>query len=187
MRKFSILTDALPDSVKVFDIDYPVHTSFRNWVQISSILADKGIKDSKKAAEALKLCYKDALPPNFISAMLGMMTFLHRGTDDSVSQSKRPPLFSFSQDADVIYASFMRLYGIDLTRQDLHWYTFCALLSSLSEENPFAAVVKIRSFDESSVKDPSRRAKIAELKARFALQDAAAREVDVAGQLKTLF
>ena len=187
MRKFSILTDALPDSVKVFDIDYPVHTSFRNWVQISSILADKGIKDSKKAAEALKLCYKEKLPPNLISAMLGMMTFLHRDTDYSVSQSKKPPLFSFVQDADVIYASFMRQYGIDLTCQDMHWYTFCALLSALSEENPFAALVKIRSLDESSVKDPSRRAKLAELKARFALQDTFTREIDVAGKIETLF
>lgn len=187
MRKFSILTDELPNTVKVFDERYPVHTSFRNWIKISCILADNGMKDSKKAAEALKLCYKETLPPNLISALLGMMTFLHRGTDDSVSQSKQPPLFSFVQDADVIYASFLRLYGIDLTCQDLHWYTFCALLSSLSEENPFAAVVKIRSFDESTVKDPARRVKIAELKARFALQDAAAREIDVAGRLETLF
>ena len=187
MRKFSILTDELPDTVKVFDERYPVHTSFRNWVKISCILADNGIKDSKKAAEALKLCYKEKLPPNLISALLGMMTFLHRGTDDSVSPNKNPPLFSFAQDADVIYASFMRQYGIDLTCQDLHWYTFCALLSSLSEDNPFAAVVKIRSFDERIVKDPSRRAKIAELKARFALRDVDSREIDVAKGLETLF
>lgn len=187
MHKFNILTDVLPDFVTIFDIQYPVHTSFRNWLNILALLEQES-QDAKQTAEALKLCYKDTLPPNIVSAFLGMLTFLNRGTDFSVSPNrKEAQLFSFSQDADIIYATFYRQYGIDLTKEDMHWYTFCTLLSSLSEENPFATVLKIRSMDETQIKDRTRRRKIAELKDKFSLEGGTKQEIDVAETLAGLF
>lgn len=189
MRSFNILTDSLPETVTLFGEEYAVHTSFQNWIQIAVFASEGSIKESKNMAKALKLCYKDRLPPNIVSACLGMLHFLNRGAELSAPQGgKRMPVFSFRQDADVIYAAFYEQYGIDLACTDLHWYQFCALFSSLAEDNPFQTLLKIRTMDERSIKEPKRRRKIAALKKQFSLkQSGAAREIDVAKQLSSLF
>ncbi len=189
MKQFNILTDALPETVTLFQKEYPIHTSFRNWIQILALLGNQEEKNSKCMAKALKLCYKEALPPNLVSAFLGMLHFLNRGTEISVSRKeKKEPLFSLFEDAEVIYAAFYTKYGIDLTKQDLHWYTFCALLASLPEDNAFQTVLKIRSFDESTIKNQKKRREMVQLKKRFQLQNAAQRhEIDVAENLAALF
>lgn len=191
MFEFNILTDSLPETVVLFERKYPVYTSFRNWIQIAQMAANGSLKEDRNAAKALALCYKDNLPPNIVSAFLGMLQFLNRGADLTAPRGKREksvPLFSFSQDADIIYAAFYSKYGIDLTRSELHWYAFCALFSSLSEDNPFQTVLKIRTFDEHKLKDPQKRRKLVALKQKFGLeQNGNAREVDVAENLLQLF
>ena len=186
MRKINLLTDALPDSITVFGKVYPVHTSFRNWVRIA-LLAGNGEKpSSKKTAEMLSLCYKEELPPNLISALLGLERFLNRGADFSAPVGNSAPLFSFAEDSERIYAAFYKSYGIDLAKEDLHWYTFCALFSSLPEENPFATVLKIRSMDEKEITDKEAKRKIRKLKNAFALKGEG-REIDVAEEICALF
>lgn len=188
MSRFNILTDTLPDTVTLFEKEYKVHTSFKNWLRIEKIISSYS-EDEKKVAKALKLCYKEELPPNIVSSFLGMMVFLNRGTELAVPQGeKTEPLFSFSDDADIIYSAFYSKYGIDLNKEDMHWYKFCTLFSTLSLDNPFQSTLKIRTLDESNIKDPSKRRKIRMLKEKFKVKDVANRsEVDVAERLSTLF
>ena len=119
-RGYNVLVDDLPDYVTLFETKYPVFTSFKNWIKIA-LLAEKGGLDDKKAvATMLKLCYRDKLPPNIVSAVLGMMAFLNGDTEFSVSSDKKKTkkLYSFSDDANAIYGAFYSKYGIDLN------YTF---------------------------------------------------------------
>ena len=184
-KPFHILTDRLPDTVTVFGTEYPIHTSFRNWVKIAMLAENKKLRDSEKMAEMLKLCYKEELPPSLPSAILAAELFMKGDAEQSASSPEGTPMFSFVQDADVIYAAFLGKYGIDLTKEDLHWYVFRALLSALSEENPFRTILKIRSTDEKDVKDKKARAVLRSLKKRFSLNRGS--EVDVAGSLADLF
>lgn len=189
MRQFNILLDALPETVTLFKKEYPVYTSFRNWIQISEIVNDKSLSEEKKAAKAISLCYKDELPPNLISAFLGMMTFLNRGADIfAPRREKKEPMFSFSGDADIIYSTFYSKYGIDLLKEDIHWFKFCSLFSSLSSENAFGAVMNIRTIDESKIKDASQKRKVCALKKKFSVKSSGkVREVDVAECLSNIF
>ncbi len=189
MKQFNILVDNLPETVTIFSREYPVHTSFRNWIRISEIVSDKALSEEKKMAKTLSLCYKDELPPNLISALLGMMTFLNRGADFCAPHSeKETPLFSFLQDADIIYSAFYSKYGIDLSKEEMHWFKFCSLFSSLTSDNAFSAVVNIRSMDESKIKDASQRRKISALKRKFSVKDSGkTREVNVAECLSNIF
>lgn len=189
MKPFNILTCDLPETVTLFSKEYPVFTSFKNWIKIYEVLNDETLSDEKKTAKALSLCYKSELPPNVISAFLGMLTFLNRGAEFSAPQEKsEAPLFSFSGDADIIYASFLEKYGIDLLKEDMHWFKFCSLFSSLSQDNPFSAVMNIRTFDESKIKDPAKRRKIQKLKRKFGVEvKGKRREVDVAESLSFIF
>ena len=185
-KELNILTDILPDSITLYGVEYPIHTSFKNWVKISCILEKESIKEPKVLAEVLKLCYKETLPPNSISALLGAISFLNRDTDFSVSpQVKKEKTTSFSHDACLIYSAFYSKYGIDLSETDMHWYKFLALFETLADENPFKTVIKIRTTDEKEIKDPKTRRKIASLKSKYRITSQ--KEVDVGESIKQLF
>ena len=185
MKKFNILTDALPEHIVLYETPYPVHTSFKNWLKISELLKEQS---GKNIGKALSLCYKEKLPPNLPSAVLGMMDFYNRGAFDYAPQGeKKEPIVSFSQDADVIFAAFRQVYGIDLTKEELHWHVFCALFSALSEDNAFLNLIRLRTMDETTIKDPKRRRKVQKLKEKVRLQSEKTSEIDVAQKLSGLF
>ena len=67
----------------------------------------------------------------------------------------------------------------------MHWYKFLALFESLADENPFASILRIRTTDETSIKDSSKRKKLRELKAKYEIKSNA--EIDVAKNISSLF
>lgn len=186
-RGYNVLVDDLPDYVTLFETKYPVFTSFKNWVKISLLAEKGGLNDKKAVATMLKLCYRDKLPPNIVSAVLGMMAFLNGDTDFFVSSDKKKTkkLYSFSDDANAIYGAFYSKYGIDLVSSDMHWYKFCALFEGLTEENPFRTLLKIRTIDEREIKNPKTRRHMMGLKAKYSIKQDA--EVDVAENISSLF
>ncbi len=186
-KDFNVLIDELPDYVTLFGEKYPVFTSFKNWIKISLLLENKGLKEPKSTAEILKLCYREKLPKNIGSAILGMLAFLNGDTDFFVSPDKweSKKLYSFSDDCDAIYASFYTKYKIDLENCDMHWYKFCALFEGLADENPFNTLIKIRTTDETKIKDSAKRRKLKELKAKYGLKSNT--EIDVAKNISSLF
>ena len=186
-KNYNVLVDDFLDFVTLYGEKYPVFTSFKNWVKISVLLETKGLKDAKAVAEMLKLCYREKLPQNIGSAVMGMMAFLNGDTDISVSSDKKKAkkLYSFSVDANQIYASFYSKYNIDLANSDMHWYKFCALFEGLAEENPFATLIRIRTIDETEIKNANKRRKIKELKTRYDLKTNT--EIDVAENISSLF
>lgn len=187
MYNINILTDPLPDAITVFGVRYPVHTSFRNWVKIACLLDAPKEKQIASVGEMLALCYKDTLPPCLESAVLGMLAYLRRTTDiPERDAGGKTSVFSFLEDSERIYAAFYKAYGVDLAKEDMHWYTFCALFSTLSEENPFATVLNIRTMEEESVDNPKAKSRIRRLKRIFALRENK-KEIDAAEALEGLF
>lgn len=186
-KGYNLLTCKLPDYVVLFEKKYPVYTSFKNWIEISLLAEKNGMNDAKILAKMLKLCYRDTLPPNLVSAVLGMLAFLNGDTDFFVSSEKKktPKIYSFSQDANTIYAAFYEKYGIDLCDTDMHWYKFCALFAGLADDNPFKTLIKIRTTDESEIKNTKARRRIKELKAKYGLTTKS--EIDVAENISSLF
>jgi len=185
-KQYNILCSELPDYVTLYGIKYPVHTSFKNWIEISILAQERGMCDAKAVAQMLRLCYREKLPTNMMSAVLGMLAFLNGDADISVSSDKKPKkLYSFSEDAHAIYSAFYSKYGIDLEKSHMHWYKFCALFEGLSDDNPFKTLIKIRTMDETAVKDEKTRRKIINLKAKYSLELPA--EVDVAENISSLF
>ena len=62
--------------------------------------------------------------------------------------NKQP--FDFETDADLIYAGFMQQYGIDLQREDMHWWKFMILLENLGTDTRLQKVMEYRTIDTSS-------------------------------------
>ena len=65
-------------------------------------------------------------------------------------------------------AAFQQAYGIDLTREKVHWFRFRALFAALPEETLMAKIMSWRTMDLSEY-EGSMRDRYADLQERFAL------------------
>ena len=64
--------------------------------------------------------------------------------------------------------AFQQAYGIDLTREKVHWFRFRALFAALPEDTLMAKIMSWRTMDLSEY-EGSMRAHYADLQERFAL------------------
>lgn len=116
----------------------PINTDFRNMVQVDLILKDSDIQENEKMVKALMLLYPD-IPKDVEKACAGFIWFYSRGQAAEHGEGNPPKdkkqSFCFKQDADLIIAAFMAVYGIDLTAiSNLHWWLFMALFEGLPSD-----------------------------------------------------
>lgn len=87
--------------------------------------------------------------------------------------------FDYVQDAEAIFASFMREYHINLLKQrgKMHWREFKALFDGLSENSYMQRIISIRQRDLSEVDDSKMRQQLTEAKSYYALDEPQKEEV----------
>lgn len=170
----NILTDQLPESVLVAGKEYKINTDFRTSILFEEMIQDKNITeeqrffmeellnipefdgDEKKARllskynSGLALYYPE-IPGDLDGAISQMLWFYQCGKTEEQKQSvkgkKQEQIYSFTYDADYIYAAFMEQYGIDLNAADLHWWKFSAMFSGLKEDCLISKVMGYRAAD----------------------------------------
>lgn len=167
----SFLTEPLANSLDIEGKHYPINTDFRVWLKFYELTKRESL-DFRSVTEGIILCYKDGvLPPSFLKASEAMWHFF-MGTNEKNSKSSGiagKKIFDFTEDAPLIYASFLSEYGIDLLQEDMHWHKFLTLLKNLSPESPFMRVAAIRSINPDDIKDAARRSEIIKKQKIFAL------------------
>ena len=113
-------------------------------VRLSNAYAH-GRLDGEHPEEALAIMerfYHKPVPPEQLPDAYGCMVDFYRageqaaaGTSDQPdSTPASPPAFDYQCDAGYIVAAFQQAYGIDLTREKVHWFRFRALFAALPEE-----------------------------------------------------
>lgn len=121
------------------------------------------------ARSAIWRFYKDPhplleTPEKLFDAYRWMMEFYQAGEKaaegasvrSSVSSAATLP-FDYQCDAPYIVAAFQRLYGIDLTREHIHWFRFRALLrGAIGEDCMFSRIIDWRTADLTEM-DPEKR------------------------------
>lgn len=80
-------------------------------------------------------------------------------------------IYSYEQDADAIYSSFMMQYHIDLLKErgKMHWCVFRALFDGLSEDTPIQRIIELRQKNLTDVPD-EQRGKVMQLQQYYALK-----------------
>ncbi len=80
--------------------------------------------------------------------------------------------FDIKRDADLIYASFLSEYGIDLIDQQgkLHWHKFQALLQGLSSESILQKVIQIRLWKPRKGESSEYKASMRKLQEYYSLE-----------------
>lgn len=155
----NILMDDLPDTVIVADTVLPIDTDYRTGILLEQTLCDLIMSDEEKLNTVLKLYYGTNIFAllNTIEvvqeALERIMWFYRCGVERKVesdtkedSPEKDPP-FSYEYDASYIYAAFIEAYGIDLTKQRLHWWQFRALFLALPETVQFCKIMSYRMME----------------------------------------
>lgn len=188
----SVLFGGLPESVLCGDKKFLVYTDFRSWMQIETVLFETEGEFYTKLPALLKLCYP-VLPDTLEDAVSGLVQFYLGGEPDTEvdgSRKRSRQLYSFCQDAPLIYAAFYQQYGIDLTTANLHWFQFKALFTGLGEETKFARVIGYRTVDASIFKSKEKRQFYHRMKQLYRLKDRrtdAEKEAELQSAMEMLF
>ena len=148
----NILVDPLPTTVKIGGQDWPINTAFYVWVLFEITMQDPTLTDAEKIEQALSLCFPTV--PTDLNGALDALLWFYRCGEDSPKPGKgsgggtHKKAYCFEQDANLIYASFMACYGIDLSEADsLHWWKFRALFRGLPQECEMVKVMGYRTAD----------------------------------------
>ena len=83
---------------------------------------------------------------------------MRSGEEDEGEHSSESciPTFDFEQDNRLVYSAFRARYGIDLTRERLHWFAFLAMLGDLGDCS-LTNIMGIRSTDLSKLSGDQQR------------------------------
>lgn len=131
---YNILLDGFPTEYN----GYKLNTSYKVGILISMLLQDEEVDIDYKYSLALSWLY-DEIPDDFEVAVDGLMWFVSCGTSEvfyidkpSSTNKNDEKALDYQVDSLEIYGTF-RTLGIDLVRQDIHWFEFVAILRSLPD------------------------------------------------------
>lgn len=159
---YNALLDRLPEDYK----GWLIRTDYRIGVQIQLCISDPELSDSEKTFAALSLLYGNGIP-DLQTALEGLSWFMSCGNPADSHGDSGPEIYSFEQDSSRIVSAFRKVFGMDISREKLHWFEFVSMLGDLNG-TAFTGVIDIRTTEASEV-DRKKRAEFARMKERFSL------------------
>lgn len=142
----SLLTSPLPANVEIGGQLWPINSGFKTSVQFELLT----LSDQLTPEDILTLYYGDTWPQPYDEAIQRAIWFYRCGKEPEQKgkpgkelQSSRRS-YDFEVDADVLYTSFRQAYGIDLLKEEPHWWAFRELMLGLPDETPFKQRVYYR-------------------------------------------
>lgn len=182
---FCILTDKLPEDVIINGEAYRINTDFATWIRFSEAMLNFKNDAVGVAVEVINICMAEKrLPDNIFILVEALFEFYKTGlaeeeagfeekekeTEKRGRESKKV-IYDFIYDAKYIYAAFLSQYGIDLCKENIHWFKFCALFRGLSDEEKISKIMGYRSVKIDDVKDKKQKAFIRKMKSIYRLPD----------------
>ena len=176
------MSDLLLDGLPTRWRGYEIYSDFRPmvWLVNAYVRGQADEDPTGFAIDALWRFYKDPRcflsdPQKIIDAYGHMIEFYRAGEKAAERAAAEPDsapssglAFDYQCDAGYIVAAFQQAYGIDLTREHIHWFRFRALFAALPEDTLMAKIMSWRTMDLSDY-EGSMRDHYAELQERFAL------------------
>lgn len=187
------LTDKLDSTLVVTGVgELPVNLAYNTVLKWYSIGEDKRMRIVDKIRVGWQLFFNGVVldfgsaddyevASRAISELLEYINEDPYNVPDEANSSSAPSpeVFSYSQDAEAIYASFIYDYGIDLIeeRDKMRWEKFRALFNNLSPNSPFRRIVEIRQSDTRGLKGEE-LVKLTEAQSYYRLKGQSTSQVD---------
>lgn len=164
-----------PQYVKIKDKLYKINTDFRVAIQCNEIAQDSSIGNFERALAIIyKLFGEEGLNDieNYEKLLELGTKYLSCGKE--IENTKEKPDMDYIKDMDLIEASFMSDYHIDLTTQEMDWWKFNNLMNGLSNSELgncciLNTIRNLRNYDASKIEDRKERQKIIEAQKYWAL------------------
>ena len=152
----SVLTEPFPTKLIIDGAECPINSGFRTVLRCYELQGDNEILSGDSLLEILRLFYgrRRAYTQGHIDQMLWFFVCgrgekkKHFPRKIAGINDKQP--FDFNEDADLIYAGFLQQYGIDLQKEDMHWWKFMILLENLGSETRLQKIMEYRTIDIAS-------------------------------------
>ena len=147
------LTDTPLSAIKFDDRIYHVNLAFDTVIKYLE-LAESDEPDQEE--KAIGLFFGDQelpLDPDFFESSFKLINetitkapYQSNSSMNFGMQVAPQQLYSYRQDADAIYASFLMQYHIDLLKErgKMHWCVFRALFDGLNEDTPIQRIIDLR-------------------------------------------
>jgi len=178
----NILLNPMPNFLEVGGQKITIDSDFRTWMRFDEALFWNSEPMENRVYSAVDICYNGEIPTDIngaIRAAVGFYAPAKESAEEEPTKSEAEPeqsgrnsrTYSFTHDASLICAAFRAQYGIDLTRDNLHWWHFKALFEGLAEDNKICKIMEIRGMDLSKIKDKETKAHYRRLKRLYRLPD----------------
>lgn len=169
---FNVLLDKLPTEYEGFPID----TDFGIGIQIMQALENEDLSQQEQIMVALSLLYlaedKDGNPltlPDTQTAMNGLVWFLTGWNHDNNKTNDKEKVTDWDVDQWRIYSAFRQHYGINLQTDNLHFWEFMGLLSTLPE-CAYTRIIDIRAKKITGKMNKEEKSMYTRLKEVYALK-----------------
>lgn len=152
----SVLTEKFPTMLNVDGTECPINPGFRTVLRCYEIQGDKSELSEGELLKMLQMFYRKQklFSEGHINQMFWFFSCGREKKKKTFPRkiaginNKQP--FGFVEDADLIYAGFMQQYGIDLQKEDMHWWKFMILLENLGSDTRLSRIMEYRTIDTAS-------------------------------------
>ena len=123
---------SLPQAAVIGGVTYPLHSDYRDILQIIGYLTDPDRPEYLRWRIALALFYEGEIPSGHLrEAMEYLADFLVCGERE---EKPSPKLLDWEQDAQIIVADVNKVAGMEIRAVPfLHWWTFLAYFHAIGE------------------------------------------------------
>jgi len=148
---------------------YKLNTDYRTGLSCFEAI-DDDIADVERTLAVLGLLYQDEIPDDCYEEALRIASVFLQCGKQKKEHDNAPLDIDFDYDKDLISASFMSDYHLDLSTEEyMHWWKYCSLISGLKPDSILNRVRDIRNYDLSEVKDPKDKQKVVNAKKKVEL------------------
>lgn len=166
----NILIDELPTELLVGEKSYPINTDFKTCLTIILAFEDEELTALEKQIILLTDLFVE-LPTDYEAAIKAGMKFLNGPIGETAEEGTGLRLYSFSKDANLIYAAFRQTHGVDLQLDNMHWWKFLALFMDLGQDTTFCNLITLRKRVKTGKASKEERAAARELGDAFVVSD----------------
>lgn len=149
---------------------YPINTDYRYALACLRAINDTTITDLERY-EAVQtiLLGENVLEEDEKILRHKIELYLRCGKEENTSTDEID--MDYFQDESLIRTSIKQVYhGLDINKENMHWYEYNELISGLTEECLLNRIRDLRNYDLSEEKDEKRKKKISEAQQRVALK-----------------
>lgn len=135
-------------------------------------LGDPELSEVEQQLAAIRLLFEDKPIPQDIATCIEAVSWFLTGwdQDNHSDRGDEPAAMDFTKDQWRIYSAFRCQYGINLMTDELHFWEFMSLLTTL-EECAFTRVMEIRRKKESKNMSQAEKKALRESKKIYSLAE----------------